>query len=48
MFAKCLCPKCGGSGVSEDGRRDCPLCRGKGTITCKEVVIKDGSYSKVL
>jgi len=29
---KVVCPKCGGSGVDHTGRKDCPVCRGKGTI----------------
>lgn len=29
---KVVCSKCGGSGTTRDGRRDCPVCRGKGLI----------------
>lgn len=32
---KVLCYKCGGSGSTNDGRRDCPVCRGTGRVEVK-------------
>lgn len=42
VVAKVICPRCGGSGVSTDGRRDCPVCLANGYIK-KRVGTKDES-----
>lgn len=34
-FIKVVCEKCSGSGTSPNGRRDCPACKGSGTINIK-------------
>lgn len=32
---KVVCEKCSGSGTSNNGRRDCPVCRGTGQVEVK-------------